>query len=450
MRSPRPSGTVARVRGPTDPEFDAEIEAVTQVGRWEWEIDAGEARWSDQQFRIFGLEPRSVTPSLEAFVERIHGDDRARFEGVLDSALANGSGLQLMHRIVRPGGEIRTVLSRAQVGRDAAGVLRRITGATIDVTDRRRERARLREREERLAETERRLGVGSLVGDPLADRVEVSAGRHHLLGAEEGSLDGPLAVLLERVPHEVRVEWRLAFERVAGGEAHAGSEARVERRERTPLWLGLRLESADPLAVPPRAVRGAFQDISGRKLAEAEVERQLGAARARAVRDPLTGLANRTLALDRIGHALAGGRRRGADLAVLFVDLDGFKRVNDEYGHDEGDLLLKEISQRLRSNVRGSDSVARYGGDEFLVLVEEAPGRDQVMGAAGRILAAFEEPFRVGENIHEVKPSIGVTMAGRRPTSPEQLIREADAAMYEAKAAGGGTFRFAGPRSAAS
>ena len=120
MRSPRPSGTVARVRGPTDPDFDAEIEAVTQVGRWEWDIDAGEARWSDQQFRILGLEPRSVTPSLEAFVERIHGDDRARFEGVLDGALANGSALQLMHRIVRPGGEIRTVLSRAQVGRDAA------------------------------------------------------------------------------------------------------------------------------------------------------------------------------------------------------------------------------------------------------------------------------------------------------------------------------------------
>ncbi len=433
-----------------DTSFGAEIEAISQVGRWELDPRAGLMAWSDQQYRILGLEPGGVDPSFELFAAAVHDDDRTRLESAVERALASGGDLQLLHRIVRPDGEVRTVLSRARGGGGDAEAPAKLSGATLDVTDRHRERARLREREERLADLERLLGAGGLEWDPDTDWVEASPGLHRLLGAEAGTLDGPLAGLLGRVPAERREDWRLAFAGVAGGDTGSFEETRIECRDGSLLWVELRLEPNDPAAAPPRPVRGTIQDISRRKRTEIEVDRELEVARARAVRDPLTGLANRTLAIDRIGHALAVGRRRGADLGVLFIDLDDFKRVNDEHGHDEGDALIKEIGQRLRANVRGSDSVARYGGDEFVVLVEDVPGRDQVVSAAGRILEAFEAPFQVGARRHRVTPSIGITMAGRRPATPEQLIREADAAMYEAKAAGGGAYRVAGKRSAAS
>jgi diguanylate cyclase (GGDEF)-like protein len=156
----------------------------------------------------------------------------------------------------------------------------------------------------------------------------------------------------------------------------------------------------------------------------------------RAFHDALTGLPNRPLFLDRLQHALARAPRAGRGVAVLFLDVDRFKSVNDRFGHAAGDELLMAVARRVEECVRPGDTVARFGGDEFAVLVEDV-GEEQATAVAGRILAALEAPFSIHEKNVFVSASVGIA-AGRR--GPDELMRNADLAMYKAKSSGKGRY----------
>ncbi|MGH9187610.1 MAG: diguanylate cyclase domain-containing protein, partial [Acidimicrobiales bacterium] len=151
----------------------------------------------------------------------------------------------------------------------------------------------------------------------------------------------------------------------------------------------------------------------------------------RALHDALTGLPNRALLLDRLEHALARVRRAGSEVALLFVDLDQFKVVNDSLGHDAGDRLLMEVATRFRRSVRAGDTVARLGGDEFAVLCEDVSAESDAVAVAGHLHAALAPPFRVSGGELFVNCSIGIALASGG--EPESVIRDADAAMYRAK-----------------
>ncbi|HEY8762996.1 MAG TPA: EAL domain-containing protein [Solirubrobacteraceae bacterium] len=155
--------------------------------------------------------------------------------------------------------------------------------------------------------------------------------------------------------------------------------------------------------------------------------------------DPLTGLPNRTLFLDRLEHALARARRSMRPLAVVFLDLDDFKLINDTRGHDVGDLMLVALTPKLASALRPGDTIARFGGDEFVVLCEDLTGEADAIGIATRIAEASSAPVRVGGVEHTITVSAGVALVGDPATaSPAGLLRDADAAMYRAKAGGKG------------
>ncbi|MCX7692053.1 EAL domain-containing protein [Tepidimonas taiwanensis] len=175
---------------------------------------------------------------------------------------------------------------------------------------------------------------------------------------------------------------------------------------------------------------------------EAQLQREVEALTAAEQRllhvglhDPLTDLPNRRLLLERIQHALARGARTGAPLAVLYVDLDHFKEVNDSWGHDVGDALLQQVAQRLRELVRGGDTVARLGGDEFALVLEDidpATAQDR----ARAVVAALEQPFELGEHRTHISASVGLCLAPRDGRDAVTLLRHADEAMYRAKSTG--------------
>ncbi|MBI5490022.1 MAG: diguanylate cyclase [Deltaproteobacteria bacterium] len=154
--------------------------------------------------------------------------------------------------------------------------------------------------------------------------------------------------------------------------------------------------------------------------------------------DTVTGLPNRALCDDRLRHALAQARRYGRLLAVLFLDLDGFKAVNDARGHDVGDALLQAVGQRLAGQLRESDTVARLGGDEFAVVLTEVSAPGDAERVAERLLAAVSRPYTIGDGEHRVGVSIGIGLYPAHGTEPGALVRCADQAMYEAKRAGKG------------
>jgi diguanylate cyclase (GGDEF)-like protein len=175
-----------------------------------------------------------------------------------------------------------------------------------------------------------------------------------------------------------------------------------------------------------RAMRYAMQ----RKRAELELARL-------ALHDHLTGLPNRGLFADRLEHALIRSVRSGRALAVLFVDLDGFKAVNDRYGHACGDLLLKQVADRMRDGLRGMDTLARLGGDEFTVLCEDLEDVDEAVAIAERLAESLAPPFRIEGSETTISGSVGIAM-GRPSEDGSAVLRRADAAMYRAKARGRG------------
>lgn len=184
-----------------------------------------------------------------------------------------------------------------------------------------------------------------------------------------------------------------------------------------------------------------FSDISARKNAEERIAHL-------AFYDPLTGLPNRRLLMDRLGPALATALRRKRLGALLFVDLDRFKTINDTLGHHHGDMLLEQVAQRLRACVREGDTVARLGGDEFVVMLEDLSENDQDATAqahaiAQKMLAAFATHYQLGEHACSSTPSIGVTLfGGTHAQSMETAMQRADMAMYRAKSDGRNTIRF--------
>lgn len=155
-----------------------------------------------------------------------------------------------------------------------------------------------------------------------------------------------------------------------------------------------------------------------------------------ALHDPLTGLPNRVLCFDRLAHALARARREHQLIALLMLDLDGFKAVNDRHGHLAGDALLEQIGQRLAASVRDSDTVARIGGDEFVVLITGARHPSEVCEAAARLVSTFDEPFELNGRTLQIAPSAGLAVHNDATLAPDELLRHADEAMYTAKRAG--------------
>jgi diguanylate cyclase (GGDEF)-like protein/PAS domain S-box-containing protein len=190
----------------------------------------------------------------------------------------------------------------------------------------------------------------------------------------------------------------------------------------------------------PEALLAINTDISKRKAAEREIERL-------AFYDPVTGLPNRQLLFDRLQHALTSCGRSASGGALLFIDLDNFKAINDTLGHERGDQMLQQVAQRLRACVYEIDTVARFGGDEFVVLVENLSAQrheaaTQARHVCERIVTALGEPVLFGDVPRHTTASIGVTLFDNRPTDPGELLRQADLAMYEVKAAGRNGVRF--------
>jgi len=178
-----------------------------------------------------------------------------------------------------------------------------------------------------------------------------------------------------------------------------------------------------------------FRDLTELKVAQTELHRL-------AFYDQLTGLANRQLFRDRLEHSVKNCKRRGQQAALLFLDLDGFKRINDTLGHDAGDMLLKQVAEWLRACVRDADSVARLGGDEFTVLLSEVAGPDAAARVATNILEALSRRIRLRDHDVGVTVSIGIAMIPSDSDDASSLMKFADMAMYRAKEVGRNNYQF--------
>ena len=209
-------------------------------------------------------------------------------------------------------------------------------------------------------------------------------------------------------------------------------ELRLVRRDEGVRWAALSVSGITDDEGKPSYALAHVQDITERKETEAKLTQM-------ALHDPLTGLANRALLMEQLDQSLHRSARQGGQVAVLFIDLDRFKVINDSLGHDAGDELLVTVAQRLGSCLRGSDTAARLGGDEFVVVCENVENNEEALAVAHRLEQAIGAPTAIKGVDTIVTASIGVVMAGSG-ASADSLLRDADAAMYKAKDGGRGRF----------
>lgn len=252
-----------------------------------------------------------------------------------------------------------------------------------------------------------------------------------LLGYAHGTMLGqPISILYaSEATHETFNEIRDPLVRGLTVER----DMQIKRRDGSLLWVALASRAIDPNDAPSGVIV-VFTDITDRRERESAMHRL-------AHEDALTGLPNRRLLEDRLRQALIRARRRGGCVALLLLDLDGFKRINDNHGHEAGDQLLAEVGQRLLGCVRGSDTVSRIGGDEFVVLLDDPIQPDDAGRIAQKLVAATSEPFAFGAHVLRVGASVGVSVAPYDSLDAEVLLRCADEAMYRAKQSGRGAWR---------
>ncbi|WP_291495344.1 EAL domain-containing protein [Desulfocurvus sp.] len=223
--------------------------------------------------------------------------------------------------------------------------------------------------------------------------------------------------------------------RLLAGDEVRGFESRARRRDGHEIWISRNARPVRDHTGTPIGHEGFLQDITERKEAESRLMHQ-------AFHDPLTGLPNRTLFLDHLRLAMERARRNpGYLFCVLYMDLDRFKIINDSLGHSIGDELLKHVARQLEASVRAMDTVARFGGDEFAVLLEDFRHPREVVAIAKRILAAVRSPASLGGYDVHTSASIGIVLLTEHYTQADLILRDADTAMYHAKAAGKSRFK---------
>lgn len=372
---------------------------------------------------VLGLSSEDLS-GPGAWLTRVPAFDRAAVVSQSQAAIDAGRDHELTYRVTDADGNLRHIRDRVRVTVDADGNPVLARGVAVDIT----EEVRVREANRNLIELIERVPVGLVIaradqsGDfttiavnPAFEEITGRAATALVNTSLSGALEGPGAIEVERLLVDVRTT----------GRPHQRAEVGDLRID------GERMHSLEAFPISDDLIGLNVVDVTDRV-------RTARSLRHQALHDELTSLPNRALLEDRLRHGIDAARREQQSVALLLLDLNQFKEVNDTLGHDQGDRLLTMVADRLRTSLRAVDTVARLGGDEFAVLLTDDVSPRRTLRAAERVMACFDEPHEInGMSLH-CGASLGVAIYPDHGDDAEDLRKHADIAMYAAKRRGGG------------
>ena len=401
-------------------------------GVWDWTIKDNVVQFSDKLIRMLDYNPAEFKPSFEEWAERIHPDDRQQ-------AFAN---VELMLNGTRPDyysefrmrckdGSWKWILARGTViERDADGVPVRAVGTHTDIDLQKAESILLKQSEERFRNAFDTAPIGMALVDIYGNWLEVNESLCELLGYQEAEL---LKLTFMDITHPDDLELDLEYVKklIHGQLDNYQMEKRYFRKDGQKVDVLLSVSVVHDANGKVLHFVSQIEDISARKREQDRIH-QL------AFYDALTGLPNRRLFEERIGQAMHAARRQKHQLALMFIDVDHFKHINDNFGHDIGDEAIKAVAYNMQAVLRSSDTLARFGGDEFVVLLCDVPNSQAVLTVAENLLQTVtEKKLQFDDRSIRITLSIGVAMWA--PEQDEKLVgwmKKADIALYEVKARG--------------
>jgi len=386
---------------------------------FEWDLQSGEVK-------VFGLlaerlGDRPAVRSYEEWKSMLHPGDRARVVDELNRHIQSGERYAGEYRVPGENGRVYLYSQRGQVIRNAAGIPYKWVGLASDITEK-------KQAEEAIAQLAAivQCSEDAIIGASLAGAITTwNGGAARLLGYSSGeALGASLSIV---VPQADRIADIL--DRSARGEVSHFDEMLFLSKAGATLPVSLTVSPIRDAQDQVTGVAAIARDNSARVHAEKELAHQ-------ARHDYLTGLPNRLLLADRLEESIQRAARGGLMAAVIYLDLDGFKLVNDTLGHEAGDGLLQKVTDRLRSCIREPDTLARMGGDEFMLVINEVPNSQTALVVAERLAAVLKKPLSIAGHEFCVTASIGIGMYPQDGTDVSTLRRNADSAMYQAKRAG--------------
>lgn len=389
---------------------------------------------SEGCFALTGYTEEDLLFNSRISYEQItHSDDRQHVRDTILEAVRNNRRFDIEYRIVRADGSIRYVWERGtNISHDTFDILE---GFIQDVTERKQADEALREAERRYRSIFENAIEGIYQSTPNNGYLAVNPALARMYG-----YDSPQELIstLRDIDHQVYVDpqRRLEFKRLMSKHGVVTNfESRVHRRNGEIIWISENARSVYNSDGSLLFFEGTVEAITERKLHEAEIQFQ-------ATHDALTGLPNRTLLYDRMQQAVLHSERYGNLTAIAFLDLDQFKFINDSLGHQVGDELLKITAQRLTSCLRESDTVARQGGDEFVLLLTDQPNEEAITHTMQRVLHEVSQPWKANDLEFQITCSIGLTLCPDDGRDAETLLKNADSAMYKAKELGRNNFQY--------
>lgn len=398
-------------------------EQIAKIGSWEWDVVQDKATWSDELFRIFQIDPAEGAPAFAQHHRLYDPEDFIRLQTAVDNAINQGTTYALELRARRRDGKTLMCLASGYPERDSDHQVTRLYGFLQDITERKQD-----EHDLRLAASVFEHSFEAIMITDAHNRIiDTNPAFSAITGYEQAAVLGKNPNILSSGRHD-QAFYREMWESIAQNGVWRGEiwNRRKDGQTYAELLSISTVYNADGSVQNFIAV---FTDINEIKTHEAELDRI-------ANYDHLTGLPNRRLLSDRLEQAIAGLQRSGKRIAVCYLDLDDFKPINDRFGHEVGDALLVGIAHQLRNVLRAQDTVARIGGDEFVLLLNDLKRLEDSQFLLERVLAAANSPIVVQGVTHRVSASIGVTLSPPDSGSADILLRHADQAMYRAKDAG--------------
>lgn len=421
---------------------------IASMGQWELDMEKKEFLFNDQFYSIYGTTAEAeggMLMSAEDYGRNfIHPEDYELYSGEIERIANNEyahSTAQVENRIIRRDGEVRNIVVRFTVLGDGSGKNNRVLGVNQDITELRRTEEEVVAQRRRLSDIIRGTNIGTWEWNVQTGKTVFNARWAGIIGytLEEISPTTVDTWMSFCHPDDLDASKELLNRHFNGELDQYEYEVRMKHKEGHWVWVLTRGRVASwTKDGKPLLMSGTHQDITERKEREEKI-------RYLATHDSLTGLPSLRLARDRIEQAVFSARRKNMLSAICFVDLDGFKSVNDTLGHDAGDAVLIETGERLKSCVREVDTVARIGGDEFLVVLCELKEKDDAGMVAGKMIEAVRKPYSYKGNEVQVGASVGISIWSPEmdETDAEELLKKADSAMYAIKKFGKNGYAYA-------
>ena len=411
----------------------------SNLGFWDWDIQSGKVYRNHIWAKILGYTYDEIKLTTHQWADFVHPDDiQNAWKSINDVIDGHTSEHDLVYRLRTKSGEYKWILDRAKVvQRDAKGKAVRMSGTHTDYTERKKTEEHLL-----IAATAFESQEGMMVTDDKKVIIRVNKAFTLITGYDAKEVIGHNPKILSSGRHDAAFYEKIW--KVVNTTGFWAGEIWSKRKNGDVYPEDLTITAVKNTDGIVTNYVATISDISLRKQAELKIKDL-------AYYDPLTHLPNRRLMLDRINHALAVSTRSGKEGALLFLDLDHFKTLNDTLGHDKGDLLLQQIADRLKGCIREDDTVSRFGGDEYVVLVEGLSAQpieaaSQIDDIANKILSSINSPYLLASHSYTISTSIGITLFGDHQFEAEELLKQADIAMYQSKENGRNTLCFFDPR----